>query len=265
MRDANSLSEQLKTSRLDEVLADVLSQVKAKPDNLMLRNTLFRLYCIEGEWEKALMQLQTIALLDDAAQKQCELYKNLVFSELIREEVLTGARSPGLLEENFPEWMSLTQQANRAHMQNEHQRAETLRQKAFQLAPESAGGGRITGDFAWIADSDGRIGPACEFISAGGYRQVPFASLQLLHVKRPGDLLDLVWAPAHIQAGGQFYYGYVPSRYPLSANAAQSEKLGWRSEWQEVSASLSTGAGRKVLITDSGEFSLLEITEISFA
>ena len=264
MHKATSLAALLKTSSLSATLADVTAQVKAKPDDCALRKTLFRLYCIEGAWEKALLQLQTLALLEEAAQKQCELYKNLILSELMREEVLAGKRSPGLFTTAAPEWMKLLQQANKAWTENAPARAEELRQQAFGLAPESAGGGETLGRFVWIADSDGRIGPACEFISAGGYRQVPFASLQLLNVRPPEDLLELVWARAQIKIDGEFHYGYVPARYPLTADAEQSEKLGLRSEWQQISATLVTGAGRKVLITDSGEISLLEAVDIHF-
>lgn len=265
MHDANTLTTLLKSTSLSDLLVEAAANVKARPDDSARRTVLIELYCLDGQWEKALMQLQTLTLLDEAAQKQGELYKNLIMSELIREEVLAGKRTPGLFSASAPEWMTLLQQANKAQAENNAVQAETLRQQAFSLAPESTGGGEITGDFAWIADSDGRIGPVCEFISAGGYRQVPFSALQLLHVRRPKALTDLVWTPAHLKIDGQFHYGYVPARYPLSADAEQSEKLGLRSEWQQVSAILATGAGRKVLITDSEEFSLLEITEIYFA
>lgn len=264
MHDAKSLTALLKTTSLSHLIAEAAANVKARPDDSACRNALFGLYCLDGRWEKALMQLQTLALLDDVEPKQCELGKNLILSELMREDVLAGKRSPGLFTAAAPEWMTLLHQANKAQAENEPERAETFRQQAFSLAPESAGSGEITGRFAWIADSDGRIGPACEFISAGGYRQVPFSSLQLLHVRRPEDLLDLIWTPAHIKTDGEFHYGYVPARYPLTAEAEQSEKLGLLSEWQQVSAMLATGAGRKVLITDSGEFSLLEVAEIRF-
>lgn len=265
MHDATTLTTLLKTASLSELLAGASASVKARPDDNGCRHALIGLYCLDGQWEKALMQLQTLALLDNAQQKQSELYKNLILSELIREEVLAGKRVPNLFTGPVPEWMTLLQQANKAQAEHATAHAETLRQQAFALAPESAGSGEITGEFGWIADSDGRIGPACEFISAGGYRQVPFSSLQLLNVRRPRTLFDLIWTPAHIKIDGQFHYGYVPARYPLTAEAAQHEKLGLRTEWRQVSATLTTGTGRKVVLTDSREFSLLEIVEIHFA
>ncbi|WP_158781101.1 type VI secretion system accessory protein TagJ [Pantoea sp. BAV 3049] len=265
MTEASSLTEVLKTSQLSDVLADVLVRVKTKPEDIALRKTLFKLYCIEGLWEKALMQLQTIELIDDNAQKETELYKNLVFSELVRESVLAGERTAGLLDESSPEWMSMLLQANKLHTQKEHEQSEALRAQAFELAPETAGKGEITGAFNWIADSDGRLGPVCEFVSAGGYRQVPYSVIQLMTVPQPKDLLDLIWAPAHIKVNNEFYYGYIPARYPVTPDAEQKLKLGTVTEWVQESDIFSTGMGRKMLITDRGEFSLLEVTEITFA
>ncbi|KAB8305867.1 ImpE family T6SS protein Cts1E [Erwinia endophytica] len=265
MFEASSLTELLKSSSLSDVIADVLVQVKAKPEDISWRNTLFKLYCIEGLWEKALMQLQTIELIDDHVHKDTELYKNLVFSELMRDSVLAGERTAGLLDGSPPEWMSLLLKANKLHRENQHQQSEALRIQAFELAPESAGKGETTGVFNWIADSDGRIGPVCEFVSAGGYRQVPYSVIQLMHVAQPKDLLDLIWAPAHIKVNNEFYYGYIPARYPLSHEAEQDVKLGFLTRWNEESEIFSTAMGRKVLITDRGEFSLLEVTEITFA
>ncbi len=265
MRDAKSLTELLKTTQLSALLADVSAQVKAKPDNISLRQTLFKLFCIEGMWEKALMQLETLELLEGEAPQQTELYKNLIFSELVRENVLAGERQAAQLEGALPEWMLLLQKANRLNRQQENERAEMLRLQAFDLAEESAGHSETTGDFVWIADSDGRIGPACEFISAGGYRQVPFSLLRSLNVMSPKDLLDLIWTPAHIQVNDDLYYGYVPARYPLTDQASQEVKLGLRTEWVNDFGVLSTGMGRKMLITDAGEFSLLEASDIIFA
>lgn len=265
MSDVRSLTEIIKSSSLGDVLADILAQVKSRPEDIQIRKTLFKLYCIEGLWEKALMQLQTIELMDDHAEKEVELYKNLVFSELVRESVLAGARTAATLEDLPPEWMTLLQQANKAYTEKDDRQSEALRIRAFEQAPETAGGGEMTDAFSWIADSDGRIGPACEFVSAGGYRQVPFSVIQRMSVPQPTRLLDLVWAPAQIRSNNQTYYGYFPARYPVSPEADQQVKLGLITEWSQQSDIFSIGTGRKMFITDRGEFSLLEMAEINFA
>lgn len=265
MDTTKSLYGSLKTSSLEDVLADCLSQVKAHPDDISLRETLYKLYCIEGSWQKALLQLQTIEVIKPELLKEVEIAKNLIFSELIREDVLRGERLPGMLNIDLPEWIRLLQQANKLLAEGSVTEQEELRSQAFSLVNGSAGESPHTGSFSWVADSDGRIGPACEFIVAGGYRWVPFSEITSLSIEKPKELVDLIWSKAHIQTSSDVYYGYIPSRYPLSDNATQDTKLGLVTEWEDISATCSRGSGRKVIITDSGEFSLLESGKITFA
>lgn len=265
MDTTKSLYGSLKTSSLEDVLADCLSQVKAHPDDISLRETLYKLYCIEGSWQKALLQLQTIEVIKPELLKEVEIAKNLIFSELIREDVLRGERLPGMLNIDVPEWIRLLQQANKLLAEGSVTEQEELRSQAFSLVNGSAGESPHTGSFSWVADSDGRIGPACEFIVAGGYRWVPFSEITSLSIEKPKELVDLIWSKAHIQTSSDVYYGYIPSRYPLRDNATQDTKLGLVTEWEDISATCSRGSGRKVIITDSGEFSLLESGKITFA
>lgn len=265
MNTTASLYNLLKTTSLEDLLANTSNQVKEKPEDISLRETLCKLYCMEGSWQKALMQLQTIEVIKPELLKQIETIKNLIFSELFRNDVLRGERLPGMLNIALPEWIELLQQANKSLATGSLTEQEDLRSHAFSLVNESTGESEHTGAFSWIADSDGRIGPACEFIVAGGYRWVPFSEITSLSVEKPKELIDLIWSKAHIQTRDETYCGYIPSRYPLSDNTRQDAKIGLITEWEDISPACSTGSGRKVIITDSGDFSLLECEKITFA
>ncbi|NIF59332.1 ImpE family T6SS protein Cts1E [Enterobacter sp. Ap-916] len=264
MQDFTSLTQALKNASLNALLEQVLAQVKTNPQDLKAREVLFKLYCVEGSWDKALLQLQTLALLDDALHKQTELYKNLVFSEMQRLQVLTGERQAATLQGEMPLWMEKLHQANVEHYQGQTRLAALSRDKAFELAPESAGQSDTLAAFKWIADSDGRLGPVCEFICAGGYRWLPFASIQTLSVSTPGDLLDLIWLPATIKVADEVYHGYIPARYPVEPQDDQQKKLGLKTEWITLSEDLSAGTGRKVLVTDISDRSIMEVGDIVF-
>jgi type VI secretion system protein ImpE len=264
MQDYTSLSQMLKTASLDDIFEQVQEQVKAHPQSLQAREVLFKLYCVEGLWDKALLQLQTLAMLDDALKKRTELYKNLVFSEMQRGQVLAGERQAATLEGARPQWMEALHQANALHYQGETERAEKARLKAFDLAQGSPGRSDTLGEFSWIADSDSRLGPVCEFICAGGYRWLPFSTLQQLNVSRPEDLLDLLWIPATAKAGDEIYHGYIPARYPVSEVDDRDSKLGLKTQWASSSDTFSPASGRKVLITDRSEHSIMEAGDIVF-
>lgn len=259
-----NLSELLKNSSLTEKQADVIAQLKAKPTDTDARELLFKLYCLDGLWQKALVQLETLVKFVPDMVKQAELYKNLVLSERLREEVLAGKRAPGTLSDALPEWVTLMQQANHCLHEGDDSQSEDLRQLALSQAPESAGESSDGAAFSWMADSDGRIGPACEFISAGGYRWVPFADIQLMKVSKPKNILDLVWAPAQLTVNDKIWYGYVPARYPLTADVDNDTKLGFKTEWEQLTETLYIGSGRKMFITDQNEYVLFDIEEFRF-
>lgn len=235
MNDLTSLTQALKTSSLEEIIEQVLAQVKAHPQNLKVREALFKLYCVDGAWQKALLQLQTLALLEDGREIQTELYKNLVFSEMQRVQVLQGERQAATLHGDTPLWMQKLHDANVQQYHGDLEQAEILRYEAFELADETAGQSALLGDFSWIADSDCRLGPVCEFICAGGYRFVPFSSIQQLSVSMPEELLDLLWVPATIKAGEEIYHGFIPARYPVGTQEAQEFKLGFKTDWPHIS------------------------------
>jgi type VI secretion system protein ImpE len=68
MQDLTSLTQALKDSSLEAITEQVLAQVKAHPNDLKARDVLFKLYCVNGAWDMALLQLQTLGLLEgDAA------------------------------------------------------------------------------------------------------------------------------------------------------------------------------------------------------
>lgn len=175
--NTTNLNELLKSSSLAEIQSDVIATLKAKPGDTNARELLFKLYCLAGLWQKALLQLETLTKFAPDMAKQAELYKNLVLSETLREDVLAGKRDPGTLGNPLPEWAVLMQQANQHLHEGDYSQSEELREQALSQAPESAGENSSATPFSWIADSDSRIGPVCEFISAGGYRWVPFADV----------------------------------------------------------------------------------------
>ncbi|MGE4802912.1 type VI secretion system accessory protein TagJ [Yersinia hibernica] len=262
--NTTTLGELLKSSSLAAIQADVISKLKTKPTDTDTRELLFKLYCLDGLWQKALLQLDTLIKLAPDMTKQAELYKNLVLSEKLREEVLAGKRAPGTLSHALPEWVELMQQANQCLHDGDNVKSEELRQMALLQAPESIGESGSVESFSWMTDSDGRIGPVCEFISAGGYRWVPFAEVQLMTVSKPKNILDLVWAPAQLTVNDKVWFGYVPARYPLTADADNNTRLGLKTEWEQLTDTLYIASGRKMFITDQNEYALFDIEEFRF-
>jgi type VI secretion system protein ImpE len=78
-------------------------------------------------------------------------------------------------------------------------------------------------------------------------------------------LRAIVWTPAHLllENGGEAY-ALIPSRYPGSETAEDPRViLGRKTEWVERAPGFFCGLGQRVLATDAGEISLMDIREIS--
>lgn len=247
---------------LTQTLAQAVAAVKANPVSSDLRMQLSKLYCLQADWDRALRQLEIVAETDPEAIRQCELYKNLILSERLRGLVLTGEREAGNLGDALPEWCGLLNKANALYHAGQGGEGEQVRQSALEAASMLAGYSDEMDHFEWMADGDDRLGPVCEFISAGGYRWVPFAQIDRLSVEKPAALTDLVWAPATLVVNGRSHKGYIPARYPLASDSDARFLLGTLTEWHENAHGRFTGHGRKMWITSSGEYALFEAGDI---
>ena len=56
--------ELLSLGRLDESLAALQGEIRAKPEDARLRIFLFQLLCVLGRWDRALTQLNVLSQLD---------------------------------------------------------------------------------------------------------------------------------------------------------------------------------------------------------
>ncbi|WP_156664988.1 type VI secretion system accessory protein TagJ [Morganella psychrotolerans] len=60
-----------------------------------------------------------------------------------------------------------------------------------------------------------------------------------------------------------FFYGYIPARYPVRDTDSDKIKLGFETQWDQISEYFLTGKGGKMVITDMGEYPLSELNKVS--
>lgn len=265
MNSVQAAESALRDGNLDEALGFLQSSVRANPGDASLRIFLFQLLAVLGQWERALNQLNVAAELDAAALAMAQMYRETLRCELLRTEVFAGKRSPVVFGQ--PEdWLALLIESLLTAGRGQNEAAETLRQRAFEMAPASAGS--LDGQtFAWLADADMRLGPVCEAIINGRYYWLPFSRISRLVVETPQDLRDAVWMPVHFEfTNGGEAVGVIPTRYPGSE--VQSDpllRLARKTEWVERPSGVFCGLGQRVLASDVGDFSLMDVREIVFS
>jgi len=254
--------ELLRAGRLDETLAALQQEIRKKPGDGKLRVFLFQLLAVLGQWERALAQLQVAGELDPAALPMVQTYREALRCEFLRQEIFAGKRAPMIFGD--PDyWLALLLESLRLSADGEHGKAQPLRDKAFELAPATAGS--LNGQrFEWIADADARLGPVIEAVINGRYYWVPFHRVRSIRIEDPADLRDTVWMPAEFRwANGGQVVGLIPTRYEGTAAAADDAlRLARRTEWIEQGEGAYVGLGQRMFATDVGEYALMDVRSI---
>lgn len=261
-----SAQQSLVDGDLENTLAQLTEQIRKAPANPKLRIFLFQLLCVMGDWVRAQTQLDVLAEMDAGSLAMVQTYREALRCEALRADVFAGKHSPLIFGE--PErWMALLFQALRLTAENKYAESQAIREQAFELAPATSGtiDGEGSTPFNWIADADLRIGPVLEVIINGKYYWVPFNRIHTINIEAPTDLRDMVWLPAYFSwANGGETVGLIPTRYPGSEVSEDNQiRLAHKTIWQQCDADVYQGLGQRILTTDTGDYSLLDLRKIT--
>jgi len=277
----------VKQGLLDEALAALQDQIRAKPEDAKLRVFLFQLLSVRGEWKRAMTQLDVASQLDAKNLLMAQVCRQGIMCEALRADVFAGKRTPLVLGKP-EEWIGWLVQAAQHTARGEHAAAEQLRARAMEGAPASAGeiwvadpadalkaamsdvrpakgdakaeaphGVRHT--FEWIADSDTRLGPIVEAVVEGRYYWIPMSRILEIRLEEPADLRDVVWTPVHFTwTTGAQQVGLIPTRYPSSEGGTASERLARETNYDEPASGVFLGRGQRMWMTDAGEYPIMQ-------
>jgi len=281
-----SALESLRNADLKRTLAELQDEVRKQPSEVKHRVFLFQLLAVLGQWDRALTQLNVARELNASTLEMAQAYQEVLHCEVLRGQVFTGQRAPLFFGEPEP-WLARIWEAQVLTGKGEFAAGQKLRDEAYEEAPttsgkiyrrlpktaeqdraphSSSGPPEVADDFTWLADADSRLGPILEIIVNGRYYWAPFHRIRRIVFDAPADLRDLVWLPAHFEwTNGGEMVGMVPTRYPGSESSDDDLiRLGRKTEWQEVAEGVYLGSGQRLLTTDAGDYSLLEIHRIEW-
>lgn len=264
-----SLQHQLATATIGETLAEVTRQIQASPADADLRAAFVQLLCLAGNWSRAQTQLHSWLALSPQAQPTVNLLQQAIAGEQQREAVLRGDAAP-VLPGSAWTWCDTLLAALKADAAGEVARGQALRAEALDLA--AANPGTITQQdqptaFSWLMDGDSRFGPVCEVINQGRYYWLPFAAIREMQFQAPASVTDLVWRHTRIQLiDGSEQVCQIPARYPLRAETDERFLRASATEWLPLgdSSDQFIGQGQKMWLSDSAEFSLLNLQQAVF-
>jgi type VI secretion system protein ImpE len=247
---------------LDAALAELQAQVRREPAEPKHRIFLFQLLAVRGDWNRALGQLDVLGEMDPSTLAMVHAYREALRCEALRAEVFDGKRSPVVFGDP-PEWMARLFEALKLTAEGHHERSQALREQAFEAAEATPGS--IDGQpFEWLADGDSRLGPVLEAIVNGRYYWIPIQNVSRVAIEEPSDLRDLVWMPAYFTwSNGGESPALIPTRYPGSESSDDDQiRLARKTTWRAEPGEVYLGQGQRVLMTDAGEFALMDVRSI---
>jgi type VI secretion system protein ImpE len=259
------LAEQLlKEGKLAPALKALQDLVRKDAADPKYRVFLFQLLAAMGQWDRALTQLNVAGELDAATLPMVQTYREAIQCEGLRGAIFSGRHAPLIFGTPEP-WLALLLEALKSDARGDAEQAQAARVQAFDAAPASSGA--IDGvRFDWIADADQRLGPVLEAIVNGRYFWIPMQRIARIELDAPVDLRDAVWMPASFTwTNGAQTVGLIPTRYnDTVASGDEGLLLARRTEWVEDGPAGTHGVGQRMLVTDAGEFALMDVRVIDF-
>ncbi len=211
--------ELLTAGQLDEAVRTLTQEVKARPADTSLRIFLFELLCFQGDFDRAVKQLDVIAaqgnVMDTALAVQ--IYRDLIAAERMRQQVFHDGALPQFFLSPPPyadRYVVLVKKMAQAPGD-----AVSLLAEAEEQFPATAGrfGDRA---FSSFRDADDRLGPVLEVFHEGKYLWLPHAQIRRLQVTQPKSLRDTIWAHAKIETDegsvGDVFLPALVRRHPLA-------------------------------------------------
>lgn len=259
-----TLHSLIKERTLAQLLADTEARIRAQPMDKAARWVLFQVLCLIGDWPRALRQLPMAVEGVTAGAREIERvaagYRGLIQAELARAEVFAGMRAPEFEGEPVPWMLALVEALALSSLGNQGE-ADARRSEGLGTAP-SVGGCCERGQFAWLADGDSRLGPVLEVMFEGRYLWLGLDQVQTFSVLPPSRMVDLVWAPVAVTLlSGDLLPGHLPARYSGSETGNDALRLGYETLWHEEGETAVIGAGRKMWMSDAGEWGIFDLGE----
>lgn len=250
---------------LDRQFDRVKESIRDQPQTTAHRFALASLLALRGDYDHALQQLQTLALLDKEFVMTAQMLRMLIRAERMREQTFAGSYRPLILGQPEP-WLGVYLQA----LVEPPHRAAELRHGVVDQLPV-IGGSADNQEFQWICDGDSRLGPCFELVLDGQYYWVPANQVAQFEFSPPAVALDLVWAPIRVTlANGGSQPAYMPVRYPPyppggATGTDDAFLLGHRTEWDEAAPDSWHGHGRRIWIADGEDIPMFSVETLKFS
>lgn len=242
----------------------IIETIKKEPVDDTHRMALANVRLLQGQYEKALQQMQVACLSNPEWVPQAQLVKMLIQCEATRQAVFEGKIQADLISP-APQWLEWMMYA----LKNEGTQADEcyqLRARALMTAPEISGILNKEKPFFWFSDGDERLGPILEVYADARYFWLPIEQIESVELQPQGLALDLLWMKAWVftpQAPTGKLQAYLPVRY--ARVPALHEDSTYETEWKKGQTPEGwQGKGVRVWYLDGEPTPMRNVSGLSF-
>jgi len=261
-----NLIELIQNHQLSDALEACKVAVREKPADIAARSTLCQLFCFQGDWKRADIQLATIADQDMELAVGVGLIRQLMRAEKAREEFFSDGRPPELIADPTPalEALLLALIAVREGANSEIQQHITTLHESLPIVS-----GTVNGKpFEFARDLDDFLCGFVEVLTTNGkYFLMPIEGIESLTFRQPERLQDQIWRSANIEVrGGMTGEVYIPTRYcrhlRSDENLSEALLMGGETDWQPLfEGGPVFGQGQKMFAIGDDAYTIMELEE----
>lgn len=253
----------LEADQLDEAIAVMNAEVKAKPTDVDCRANLVELLCYAGTLDRADKLLDAISTIDPTTVVGIALFRQLVRAEQARGQFYTDGRVPEFLSK--PDALSELE----------------LRAAVMVRSGDAAGAAQVIAerDEAWTPISGKADGVAFDdfrdlddvnashlevLTSTGKYYWVPLKSVAGIEFRPPERRRDLLWRRASLSViGGPEGEVYLPTVY-WAREASAAHRLGHATDFIGGDGAPIQAVGLRSFLVGEDSKTIMELSTVEF-
>lgn len=254
-----TIDQLLKAGNLTDALNTAASAVKADAKSEQARALFVELLCINGEFERADAQLNTLINLNPELGLGLAHWRQLIKAAQTRVDVFSLQSKPDLVEQPTA---NIAAALDRLVAIREQDQAR-LQQLAVELEAEDINTlVAINKDKpAIMRDVDDITANVFEVLGTNGkYFWLDYNQIQAIEVSKPTRAIELIWRKAAITlTNGSEGEVYIPAIYPTKGD--EKSALGIKTDWQEQHG-IFTGVGLKTWLVGDDQVTINQLKRL---
>lgn len=253
----------LDADQLDEAIAAMNAEVRAKPTDVDCRANLVELLCYAGTLDRADKLLDAISSIDPTTTIGIALFRQLVRAEQARGQFYTEGRVPEFLSK--PDALSELELRAAVLVLGGDTRgaADVITERDDKRQPVSGQADGVA--FDDFRDLDDVNASHLEVLtSTGKYYWVPLTTVASIEFRAPERRRDLLWRRASLSViGGPEGEVYLPTIY-WAQEASAAHRLGHATDFTGGEAAPIQALGLRSFLVGDDSKTIMELGAVEF-